>query len=161
MIWVLRPGKEGVYYDQFITGQKLFLPWTDYNTDLSRIKERKEFRDIVIKEKHPDAQTTVSNWSGQLYSFCFEMKEKDLVLIPKRHSVEYAVVRLIGGYKYENNGNFHHFREYELVAQGIPRTAFTQTTQYTLGAYRTLFKVKQTEEVLRVIKLYLNDEHKE
>ena len=151
MIWVLRPGKEGMYYTQFISEQKLFLPWSGYNVDLRSLKTRDDFRNIVIQEKHPEARTTVSNWSAQLYSFCFEMSENDIVLVPSRRSKDFAVTKLIGDYYYEKDGFFHHFRDYDLITEGIPRSCFTQSTQYSLGAYRTLFKVKQESEIMQVL----------
>ena len=156
MIWVLRAGKDGMYYNQFLSLEKIFLPWTGYNIDLNSLKTRNDFRELVVKEKKPEARTTVSNWSAQLYSFCCEMEIGDYVMLPTKRSKDYAFVQITGDYCYEEEGQFHHSRKYSLLAEGIPRSRFSQSTQYSLGAFRTLFKVKQMGEVLDVVSEYLD-----
>ena len=156
MIWVLRAGKEGMYYDQFLSSGKIFLPWTGYNVDLNTLNTREDFRALVVNEKNPDARTTISNWSAQLYSFCCEMDIGDYVMLPTKRSKEYAFVRITSDYLYEKNEIFHHVRKYSLLAEGIPRSKFQKSTQYSLGAFRTLFKVKQSEEVMTVVSEYID-----
>lgn len=155
MMWVLRPGKQGVYYDKFLSEKKVFLPWERYNVDLCLLKDRDDFRQLVVNEKNPEARTTISNWSAQLYSFCYEMNDEDYVLIPTKRSKNFAIVKLKGGYIYDAKGAFHHFRKYDLIVEGVPRESFEQNTQYSLGAFRTLFKVKQENEILQVMQEFL------
>ena len=71
-MWVCRAGKDSTYFDSFISSKVISLPWTGYKTDLSRIKEREEFKKIVREETGSDNRTSVSNWAGQLYSFAWK-----------------------------------------------------------------------------------------
>ena len=105
---------------------------------------------MVIAEKNPDAPTTISNWAGQLYSFCVDMKVGDYVLVPGKSSRFYTLAAIIENYKYEQGKEYPHSRKIKILNEHIDRECFTQSTQYSLGAFRTVFKVKQEEEVLKV-----------
>lgn len=150
MMWVCRPGQQGKYYDMFLEQNRIFLAWEGYRQDLSRMRTRDEFKALVVAEKNPDARTTISNWSGQLYSFCVEMQPGDYVLIPSRSSRTYVLAKIIGDYHYEGGTKLPHSRAIEIIRKEIPRSSFQQSTQYSLGTFRTVFKVKQEEEVLNL-----------
>ena len=152
MIWVCRPGKLGKYYDLFLRTRRIYLAWDGYRLNLSGLKTRVAFREVVIAEKNPDAPTTISNWAGQLYSFCIEMQENDYVLIPSSGSKTYMLCRIISDYEYDELAKFPHSRQIEILSDAIPRTRLSQSTQYSLGAFRTVFKAKQEDEILRVMQ---------
>ena len=153
MMWVCRPGKHSCYYDQVINNSELFLGWEGYDTDLSVLNRLDEFRSLVISEKDPDAPTTISNWAGQLYSFCLAMKVDDYVLIPAQSSRFYTLAILTGEYEYKKGAEFPHTRKIRILKQRIDRDLFMKSMQYSLGAFRTVFKVKQEDEVLRVANI--------
>lgn len=148
MMWVCRPGQQGKYFDLFMEQSRIYLAWDGYRQDLSCMKTREEFKALVIAEKNPDARTTISNWSGQLYSFCVEMQIGDYVLIPSKGSRSYVLSRITGEYQYDERAKLPHSRTVKIIRKDIPRSAFEQSTQYSLGAFRTVFKVKQEEEIL-------------
>lgn len=80
MIWVCRPGKHGADFEEIKKYEDIFLGWEGYRVDLNLFTTRESFKLLVIDEKHPSARTSISNWAGQLYSFCREMKKGDYVL---------------------------------------------------------------------------------
>ena len=151
MIWVCRPGKHGNDFDQVQKYGDMFLGWDGYKLDLNAFKTREQFRELVIKEKNPSARTTVSNWAGQLYSFCCEMEKGDYVLIPNHNAKEFLFARITGDYRYEPDRKYPHIRKIDVIKEGVSRSLFSQSTQYSLGAYRTVFKVKQENEIFHVI----------
>lgn len=151
MMWVCRPGQKGIYLEKFIKDKKIFISWEGFKVDLSKAETREEFREIVIDERKPEARTTISNWAGQLYSFCREMQIGDLVLIPHQSSKKYALARIVGDYEYNSKEELVHSRKIEIMKNNIPRELFDQSTQYSLGAFRTLFKVRDEDVVMEAI----------
>jgi conserved domain protein len=153
MMWLCRPGKHGSDFEDVKKYRDIFLGWDGYRLDLQPFKSRDDFKKLVIEEKNPEARTTISNWAGQLYSFCIDMKIDDYVLIPNRNAKEFLLAKIDGSYRYEPNRKYPHVRKIAIVREGILRSAFSQSSQYSLGAFRTVFKVKQEEEVLKVAGL--------
>lgn len=150
MMWVCRPGKHSCLYERVLDDKTIFLGWNGYEVDLSDYSTIEDFRALVIAEKNPDAPTAISNWAGQLYSFCVDMKVGDYVLVPGKSSRFYTLAVIIDNYKYEQGKEYPHSRKINILKERIDRECFTQSTQYSLGAFRTVFKVKQEEEVLKV-----------
>lgn len=153
MMWICRAGINAIYFDHFLNTSKIYLPWEGYNTDFSGITTRDEFKQYVIQEKGEVARTSIANWSGQLYSFCVEMQEGDYVLVPHKHSHKYELAIVVGPYEYCKTEEMAlwHSRHVDYIKKDIPRDIFPQSIQYSLGAYRTVFKTKNTEEILRII----------
>ena len=153
MIWVCRPGKHGSDFDEVQKYGDIFLGWEGYGKDLRSYTSRDQFKELVIAERNPAARTTISNWSGQLYSFCIDMQLGDYVLIPNKNAREFLLAKIDGEYRYEPERKYPHVRKITIIKEGIPRQDFSQATQYSLGAFRTVFKVKQEDEVLAVAGL--------
>lgn len=151
MMWVCRPGQKGIYLEKFMLDKRVYLSWQGFNIDLSKASTREDFRRIVIEERNPESRTTISNWAGQLYSFCHDMQIGDMVLIPHRSSKKYALAKIVGDYEYRSQEELVHSRKIEIIRNNIPREIFNQSTQYSLGAFRTLFKVRDEEVVMDAI----------
>ena len=152
MIWVCRPGKDGIYFPLFCESNRIYLAWEGYNTDLSHYKTLKDFRKLVITEKNPKANTSISNWACQLYSFCVDMQIGDYVMIPDKHSKKYTLATICGDYEYRKYDELLHSRKIKILVKDIPRSSFNKTVQYSLGAFRTVFKTRFEEEILKVAK---------
>ena len=157
MIWVCRPGKEGKYYPLFCKNSRIYLAWDGYKTDLSSYKTRDEFRSIVEEEKNVKAKHSISNWAGQLYSFCVGMEIGDYVMIPGKRSKKFMLAKICGDYEYRKDDVLQHSRKIEILVKDIPKSNFNQTIQYSLGAFRTVFKTKFEDEILKVAKDITNN----
>lgn len=153
MMWVIRAGQNALYYDKYIQNLKVYLPWDGYYLDLSEIKSRTDFRAVVEKEKGTDNRTSVSNWAGQLYTFTQEIENGDLVLIPSKGSHTYCLAKITGDYCFDKNekDKLYHCREIEILQKDIPRNVFSQSVIYSLGAFRTIFKAKHEDEIMKTI----------
>lgn len=156
MIWVCRAGMNSVYLDYFLSTERVYLSWDGFKTDLRQFKDREELKSLVRKEKGDVTRTSVSNWSGQLYTFCWDMKVGDKVLIPHRGSRQYTLAQIKGDYTFskDNEKGLWHSRSILILENEIPRAIFSQSMQYSLGAYRTIFKVRDEEELIETISRY-------
>ena len=154
-MWLCRTGKKNEYYAVMAEYQLVFLPWKGYNLDLSTLDGRSAFRELVKSEMHVDNPASITNWSGQLYSFFHELQIGDLLLLPEKAGL-YSLVRITGDYKYCEKGiaGLHHCRRIEFIVRRIPRDIFPQYIKYSLQAYRTLFHVKNEEEVKETIRMW-------
>lgn len=151
MIWVCRPGKNACYLQFFLDENKIFIPWEGYAIDLSTYKERTKFKDLVVRERNPNNSTTIANWGGMLYSFCNEMHIGDYVLIPHKQSKEYTLAEIIGDYQYGSKSKLHHYRKIKILETNIPREIFPKDIWYSLGAFRSLFHTKHSEQIEIII----------
>lgn len=151
MIWVCRAGQNACYLNEFANNNRIYIPWEGFTFNLKKCNSLLAYRPLVELEKHTSNRTSVSNWSGQLFSFCHEMMIGDYVLIPHAYSREYDLARIVGEYQYSSNDELHHSRAIDYLLGDIPRTAFPQSIQYSLGAYRTIFKPKNEDEILSAV----------
>ena len=154
MLWICRAGKDSVYYDRFISESCIYLPWLGYNVPLNTLSTMAAFRYLVETEKGTTNRSSVSNWASQLYAFAKEMQPDDMVLIPAKRSHSYTLAKITSNYRYqESSTDLHHYREIKILHSDILRSSFSQTVQYSLGAYRTVFKGNHEKEILSTIEL--------
>ncbi|MDM8125709.1 restriction endonuclease [Mediterraneibacter glycyrrhizinilyticus] len=156
MLWVVRAGQKSKFITSIIENSEIYLPWEGYSFPLNTGKTADEYRKIVMKEKGTENRTSVSNWSGQINSFVNEIKIGDYVLIPMFKSREYVLATVSGEYTFNNRNEngLYHSRKISIIATKIPADIFTQPIRYSLGAFRTIFKVKQERDVLKSIDLW-------
>ena len=160
MMWVVRAGQGSIFYQKYIDAKRVYLPWNGYSVDLNSFETKTQFRTIVESEKQTTNKASLSNWTGQLISFVKEIHPGDYVLIPTRDSHSYSLTRITGGYEFDLSDvdGLFHSRMIDVIWENIPRDIFTQEIIYSLGAFRTLFKVKHEEVVLHAISKWLASE---
>ena len=154
MLWVVRAGQKSRFINSIIENSEIYLPWEGYRYPLNTCITADEYREIVKKEKGTENRTSVSNWSGQINSFVNEIKIGDYVLIPMFKSREYVLATVSGEYTFndKNENGMYHSRKINIMHTRIPANIFSQPVRYSLGAFRTIFKVKQDVDVLKSIK---------
>ena len=154
MMWVIRAGRDSVYYKEFLDNQRVYLSWEDFKYDLSKIAGMPGYRSLVEQEKGSVNRSSISNWAGQLNAFVKVIAEGDYVLIPSQGSKSYCVAKIIGAYEFDeaNKYGLYHSRKIRALIKGIPRNIFSQEVVYSLGAYRTIFIAHHEEEIIRSIK---------
>ena len=156
MLWVCRPGVNALYYEFFLETKMIYITWEGFKADLSLMSNREQLKKLVIEEKGDATRTSISNWAGQLYSFCQEMTIGDYVLVPSKGSHTYTLAMIDGDYEYNPHSEkkLWHSRRIRILFNDIPRSIFSQSLQYSLGAYRTVFKIKNEDELLHTVKHY-------
>ncbi len=154
MMWLIRAGRNSIYYDAILESQRVFLPWNGYHYDFKAIKTKEELRLAVGNEKCTDNRTSVATWVGQILDFVQKIQIGDYVLIPSKGSHTYVLATVTGDYEYNADQNecLQHCRSIKVLIKDFPRDALSQQIQYSLGAFRTVFRVKYEDEILRSIE---------
>ncbi len=161
-MWVFRAGKNGAMYNDVIEYSQVFLPWDGYQEDLSKYQTMPEFRKLVEREKQTTNRTSVSNWASQILVFVKTSQIGDCVLIPAQGSKCYTLAKIAGDYEYieSNDEMLRHTRKITVLEENIPRSVFSQEVKYMLGAYRTVFKIRNEDLVLQQIEQWHSTSHK-
>ena len=156
MMWVVRAGCGSVYYEKIIQEHRIYIPWEGFCMNLSEYKTRSEYKDLVQREKKCENRTSISTWAGQLFAFVWEIKIGDMVLIPSKASHTYCLARVTSDYTFEISDpeKLYHGRNIEIIKESTPKKALPQDLRYSLGAYRTIFRVKQEDRALKAIEDY-------
>ncbi|MBQ8700750.1 MAG: hypothetical protein IJ522_04150 [Acidaminococcaceae bacterium] len=155
MLWVCRTGKAALYFDFFLKNKKIYIPWNGFNYNFIECKTLVDFKPFVSKELDTVNRTTISNTAIQLHYFCNEMRIGDYVLIPNKNSRQFVLCKLITNYRYSKNDFLPHSRSVKIILNNIPRLIFSQSDQYTLRTFRTIFKIKQEQNVLHTINNFI------
>ena len=149
-MWVCRAGKDAQFLDYYVEASKIFLPWDGFRLDLSLVASLADYRSIVSTEMETDNCTSISNWAGQLNAFVNEIQTGDYVLVPYKNSRFFALVQVIGAYEYNesNEKNLYHAHKVNVLDVDIPKDIFSQSIQYGLRAYKTVYRVKNEDMIL-------------
>ena len=116
----------------------------------------KEYVKIECGDK---TQTAVSTHSNQIEIFTNKMKTGDFVITPASSSGDYSVGLIIGDYHYDHNVfPFHHSRRVDWLEHNISRSLFSEKMQHTLGAYRTIFALKDDVEFIKFMERLMKKE---
>ena len=150
-MWICRAGKDACYLSKVLKENRIFLFWDGFQGDYSSLKELREFRDIVQGERAESSKTSISNWAAQLHAFCIGMQCEDYIMIPHYKARYYTLARIIGVYEYNEAEKFRHSRNIEIVKTDIPKNIFDQSQRFSLNAFRTVYKVREEEELLKTI----------
>lgn len=159
MIWVCRAGVYSSYLEYFFQNNKVFLPWRNsYRKDLSAFKSLEDMKSFVRNENNGASNTSIATWTSQLRIFSCDMKISDYVLIPHSHSRQITLAEIAGDYCFSENDpmKLWHSRKITILPGEILRSSLSKPLQYSLGAYRTVFRIKQEEELLEVYNKALN-----
>ncbi len=152
MLWICRAGQDAVFYSRYLSESIIALPWNGYRFDLSELNSMEACRSIVAKEKTTTNRTSISNWSAQLFAFCHEMQIGDYVLIPGYHGRSYSFAEIVSNYYFCNDDEeLCHKRKIKILKEDIGKEFFSQSEQYSLGAYRTVFKPRYGENIINSI----------
>jgi restriction system protein len=159
MMWLIRAGRNATYYDAILDSQKVYLPWEGYYFDFNALKTKEEYRLAVGTEKNTDNRTSVATWVGQILDFVQKMQIGDYVLIPSKGSHTYVLAVITGNYEYNADrcDCLQHSHTIKILIKDFPREKFSQQIQYSLGAFRTVFRVKYENEILQAIKTWQNN----
>lgn len=154
MMWLIRAGKNAAYYDNILSSKKVFLPWDGYDFSFDSLETMADYRNAVISEKKINNSTAISTWAGQMRTFAKTIQIGDYVLIPSRKSHFYLLAKVNGPYQYDQTmGNcMKHSHSIDIIVEKIPREIFNQQIQFSLGAYRTVFRIKFEDDVMKTIE---------
>lgn len=148
-IWVCRTGLNGQYEKLFFEKRRICLTRPGFDFDLSKCDKNTILNRIVELNPKVTQQTVVNIWS-QMNIFVSKMKSNDIVIIPRKSSPFISVSIIRGEYCFIKNNPFplNHTREIDLLATDIITTSFPQDIRYSLGAFRTIFGIRQETRLI-------------
>lgn len=151
--WLIRAGRHG--QDEALALERGLALIGFYEVpDLRGAASHSDVR-AIVEATYPDSTVAkVSNFTGQLYSFGFRMKQGDIVALPLKSQPHIALGTIRGDYVYRTDlGQVHHVRPVDWVRIDAPRDIFGQDLLYTLGAAMTVCAINRpnAQERLRSI----------
>jgi len=153
-VWLVRAGKHGERERTALEHNLVTIGWGQL-PDLSLLKAREEL--IHLLEQHyPEASSAkLSNWGGQLWSFCHRIEPKDLVVLPLKTQAAIAIGEVAGPYQYhaDRGDGIRHVRSVKWLRTDVPRPTFDQDLLHSFGAFLTVCEIKRNnaEERIRSI----------
>lgn len=151
-LWMVRAGKHGEFENRFFTEGRIYLTWENLPDDQHDLKDKAALRKRMV-ERSPNASTAkISNHTGQIAAFLFEMKPDDLVVVPRKSKPAMAVGRIIGPYMYDDRAEplLWHHRPVQWIDIDVPRSSFDQDLLFSFGAIMTICQVKRNDAEKRV-----------
>lgn len=152
-IWVCRTGLNGQYEKTFFENSCICLTREGFDFNLEECDKEDVINRIV--ELNPEAaRQTISNTWSQINIFVDKMAVGDIVIIPKKNSMDISVAVIKGDYCFDSNKEFplNHSRNIHLLAREVDTTRFPQDIRYSLGAFRTVFGIRQEGRLVEELK---------
>lgn len=152
-VWVCRTGSDGRFNDLFFETSKIYLTREDIDYNLAD-----QSKDSIIEKMETEmssaARQTISNIWSQLNIFANKMQINDIVLIPKKGAFSVSVAQIVGEYVFNETLAFplKHSRKIKILKKDIDTTTFPRDIFHTIGAFRTIFEVKESDRLIAVLK---------
>jgi len=142
ILWGIHGGREWEADELFRKKSVVAIGWPDIG-DLSKYKEREEYKKQYMKAYPDDSEGAIRNAAGIFYRFVHEIQVGDLVVYPSSPLKQIFIGKITGHYKYDPdiNHDFPNQRNVDWI-RNLPRTSFSQEALYEIGSALTLFQVK-------------------
>lgn len=151
-LWLVRAGSAGEYENKFLEENRIYLTWESLSSDLSKIKEKRELYDFLLKSYADVKPAAIRNWAGQIWPFVKEMNKGDWVVLPSKKKPAIHFAEVIGDYvnKPDNPDPFYHYRDVKWIGTDIPRSNFDQDLLYSFGAFMTICRISRNDAEKRI-----------
>ena len=149
-VWLLRAGRHGEDEAAALEHAAAIIGFRP-EPDLSSATTPEEILQQVREARPEDRQKTIRSFASQLTAFVLRMKEGDTVVLPLKTSGTVALGRVTGPYLFrEFGGEVRHTRSVKWVRTDVPRTEIAQDLLYSLGAARTVCRIKRNDAESRL-----------
>jgi len=151
-LWMVRAGKHGEHEPKFFDDNRIYLTWNELTEDLHDLKDKAALRKR-LQERYPSATAAkISNHTGQISAFLFEMKPDDLVVVPRKGKSAMAIGKIAGPYSYDKSAEilYRHYRNVQWLNLDVPRSAFDQDLLFSFGAIMTICAIRRHDAEKRV-----------
>lgn len=108
--WVIAPGEDACFLEEFITEKKIKIGWSEVG-DLSQYADKAALCDALAKWREHYLEKNPSQAANMLWAFCHEVQEGDIIYLKKGMSKLVGRGIVTSGYSYEGQGRFKHVRE--------------------------------------------------
>lgn len=141
-LWGIHAGSDWEADELFRKNKLIAICWAEMG-DLSKQKDREEYKQ-KHDEVYPDSKVgTTRNAAGVLYRFVHEIQIDDLVIYPSGPTKQIYIGKVIGDYEYrpDVDTDFPNQRKVRWI-KNLPRTYFSQQALYEIGSAAALFQVR-------------------
>lgn len=151
-IWVCRTGLSGQYADDFLKDNKIYLTRDNLRFDLGKANKSYIINSLYNNAPAAARQTINNIWS-QIDIFANRMSTGDIVIIPKKSSTLVSVGIINSNYIFSEGATFPfmHSRGIKVLSKDIDTSDFPQNIKYSLGAFRTIFSIRQEDEIRELL----------
>lgn len=149
--WVVRGGREGEYEEFALDNDVVVSGWSEIG-DLSDTKDRNEFREIIENLNRDMSTRAIASHTGQLLRFVREIKDGDLIIMPRKTTKAFALGRCMGEYEYkpEKSRKAPHIRHVKWIRTEVPRSSVEEKLRNSLDSAMTVFEVKRDNAPARL-----------
>ena len=152
--WGVRAGSGGEREAYALERGVVVVGW-DEVPDLNQVASRSDLKNVLLSSYKDEGNGTIANWTGQLFAFAKEMKEGDLVALPRKHTGSVAFGIVSGPYRLEQDAPemAKHQRTVRWLDQDFPRHKLDEDIRFSLGSVLTVFQVRRNnaEERMRAV----------
>jgi restriction system protein len=152
-LFLVRAGRMGEDEDYALDHGLAIIGFHDVPS-LEGAKDYEGVYAIVEKSKPADSPRAVRNYAGQLWAFAVDMKQDELVVMPRKTTAQIAIGRVAGAYRYTDiGGTKRHTRAVRWIKTDIPRVAFQQDLLHSFGAFMTVCTISRNDAARRVLRV--------
>jgi restriction system protein len=157
-LWKVHGGKHGEHEPRFFGDSRIYLTWRELSEDLHDLRDKPAVR-RRLAEHYPSATPAkLSNNTGQVGAFLFDMKPDDLVVVPRKGKAALAIGTISGPYLYDDRVDmpYRHYRAVQWISLDVPRSSFDQDLLFSFGAIMTICEVSRHDAENRVRAMVAN-----
>jgi len=146
----------GIHNDTLTTelldGHFVSIGW-DELPDLRTISGGRDGLKVALATAYPDKKPrAIAGWAGILSRFRDEMQIGDVVVAPYKPDSTINIGVVAGDYTFDADARTHrHRRPITWRKVGVSRTVFTQPALYELGAFLTVFRIREHAEEFQAV----------
>ena len=148
-MWVCRAGRYGEYENRFLEDGRIYCTWDNLGVSILSFNTKQDLQQYFIDDDPNLKVKTALNWASQVWPFGHDMKKDEIVVLPSKIKSTYHFGKITGDYTYDASGTvpYCHYHTVDWFAIDIPRSSFDQDILYSLGAFMTIFRIKQVDRV--------------
>ena len=151
-LWMVRAGKHGEHEGRFFGDNRIYLTWDELSEDLHVLKDKAAVRRRLEKAYPTASPAKISNHTGQIAAFLFDMKPEDLVVVPRKGKSAMAIGKVSGPYAYDGAADmpYRHYRDVRWINLDVPRSVFDKDLLFSFGAIMTICEIRRHDAEKRV-----------
>ena len=152
-VWLVRGGRQGEFEERFLGEGCIYLTWKQgQDCDLADLENVQGVRQLLRVAEPEWPEGKVTNHATQVSAFLFKMKERDLIVMPRKGKGAVAVGEITSAYRYAPAGEFlfRHARSVKWLATECPKSGFDSDLRTAFNGITTIFPIKATNAESRI-----------
>lgn len=150
--WLVRAGRDGERVDDALTEGLVILGWRRL-PNLNLYRSRDDLRADIARLYEGSPAT--GNWTGQLWRFCHEMADGDLVVMPLKRRGLFAIGEVAGSYRHRPDAapGFRHSRPVHWLRTDVKPKEFDDDLRDSMGSLLTVAQLSRHNAPQRIAEV--------